>query len=354
MQATVIHNMKEQVAEQNGGAKTKKRSKKEALQERNLKRYINQCRVAKSQCEKKIKQEGGYDYRVYGLGRGKPLQEATVEADTPKVQKSSKRRSAPSKMLTFEQIMDNSLARSYFMLFLQGNHNENLLSFWLSTEKLRLLQPPELQLAAQSVFQEFVTPSAPRLIKMDTRFVRGMEEHIYGNIGPEFFYEAQKTVYELMELRFYGDFVLSHDYTEFVCKSESAMDEIRAMLGDKDKNITSIWNDDYNIRDRKAAEALKASMPSNIEGRNDYAVRKLQLLDQNINAKIQALELSHRSILTDSREIQIIEREIEELKTERRHLEFHIERTDLWCEMLGKWKATINNAQVISINFLSF
>ena len=41
-----------------------------------------------------------------------------------------------------------------------------------------------------------------------------------------------------------------------------------------------------------------------------------------------------------------IEHEIESLKTDRRQLEFHIERTEVWSEHVGKWLTHIYNAEV--------
>lgn len=126
MQATVIHNNKDQQT-QDGSKKKEKLSKKEALKERNLKRYINQCRVSKLQCEKRIRQLGGPDYRRYGLGHGQPFGETSGQKRT--------KRSKSSKVLSFSDILDNSLARSYFMMFLERSGNKNLLRlayFWLN------------------------------------------------------------------------------------------------------------------------------------------------------------------------------------------------------------------------------
>lgn len=41
-----------------------------------------------------------------------------------------------------------------------------------------------------------------------------------------------------------------------------------------------------------------------------------------------------------------MEEEMEALKQERRQLEFHIERTDLWAANIGKWKAHLYNTEV--------
>ena len=122
MQATVIHNLKG-IDRQDGNEKAAKKSKKELLRERNLKRYINQCRVAKSLCEKRIRAFGGPDYRAYGLGHGKPFEGAGKNQG--KIYKC--KRSNSTKILSFRQIMDHSLARSYFMLYLQRNNSSNFL-----------------------------------------------------------------------------------------------------------------------------------------------------------------------------------------------------------------------------------
>ena len=91
-------------------------------------------------------------------------------------------------------------------------------------------------------------------------------------------------------------------------------------------------------------------MPSNIEERNDYAVRSLQALDHNINATTQAIDLIGRSHPVNMEEKERMERQLEKLNTERRHLEFHIERTDLWCEKLGYWKAVISSGELGSLH----
>lgn len=121
MQATVIHNTKDHLSEKDGDSKSsKKQSKKDALRDRNLKKYINQCRVSKQQCEKRIRNLGGPDYRYYGLGHGQPLKGTEKH-------KIDKRKSKSVTILAFNDIMDNSLARSFFYLFLQKQGMGNLL-----------------------------------------------------------------------------------------------------------------------------------------------------------------------------------------------------------------------------------
>lgn len=111
MQATVIHNTKDCVTDskEGDGSKdcSKLQSKKDALRERNLKKYINQCRVSKQQCEKRIRSLNGPDYRYYGLGHGHPLK------GTEKT-KMTKKKPSSAAILAFNDILDNSLARSFF------------------------------------------------------------------------------------------------------------------------------------------------------------------------------------------------------------------------------------------------
>ena len=70
-----------------------------------------------------------------------------------------------------------------------------------------------------------------------------------GNEGLEYFFEAQKIVYDDMEQRFYGDFALSRDYTEFICQSESAFDVMRAHT-DTGSNKLIDWSEGYKMMDK--------------------------------------------------------------------------------------------------------
>ena len=126
MQATTINNLKgiDQFGQDDKQGKVLKKDAQ--LRARNLKRYINQCTVAKSQCERRIKLLGGPDYTNNGAADGK--QSAVGKENVKSVQKSAKQSKA--KVLTFIEVMDNSLARSFFMLFLQNKTgSKNMLRF---------------------------------------------------------------------------------------------------------------------------------------------------------------------------------------------------------------------------------
>ena len=72
-----------------------------------------------------------------------------------------------------------------------------------------------------------------------------------GNGGPEYFFETQKIIYHKMEEKFYRDFVLSKDYMEYVCQSESVIDELRAHLPEgEEESLALNWSDGMSIRQR--------------------------------------------------------------------------------------------------------
>lgn len=50
----------------------------------------------------------------------------------------------------------------------------------MAIERLRITEhDPSLE-AASEIFQTYITPSAEKVVKLDTRLVRGMESYLYG------------------------------------------------------------------------------------------------------------------------------------------------------------------------------
>ena len=123
MQATTINNLKgiDQFGQDDKQGKALKKDVQ--LRARNLKRYINQCTVAKSQCERRIKLLGGPDYTNNGATE---IRQARQE----KIKPAHKVAKPQAKVLSFSEVMENSLARSFFMLFLQNKTgSKNMLRF---------------------------------------------------------------------------------------------------------------------------------------------------------------------------------------------------------------------------------
>ena len=50
----------------------------------------------------------------------------------------------------------------------------------MAIEHLRLTGPNASLEAAGEIFQTYITPSAEKVVKLDTRLVRGMEDYLYG------------------------------------------------------------------------------------------------------------------------------------------------------------------------------
>ncbi|XP_032234354.2 sorting nexin-25 [Nematostella vectensis] len=344
MQATTINNLRG-IEKQNQQTDNQPLNKDAQLRTRNLKRYINQCTVAKAQCEKRIKLLGGPDYTSHNQAENKP---STTPEQKPKP---TNKVTGPTKMLSFAEIMDNSLARSFFMSFLQNHtHSRNLLSFWMAIENLRLVKPAEIVKSTHDIYQVYVAPSSDKSIMLDTSLVRDMEGFLNGTEGLQSFFTAQKKVYQHLEEKFYRRFVLSQEYFMFVCQLEAEMDDLRAQQKDED-NIELNWNDrvegsnDEEDGGKGDSTVKSGRKHSTIEERSESIVKKLEVLDQRLAAKTHQMEVMKRSYGADAEELKKIEQEINILNTERRHLEFHIERTDRWCENIGNWNVQIEGVE---------
>lgn len=223
MQATSINNLK---GLDHHGKPTQSYDKGEMLRARNLKRYINQCTVAKAQCEKRIKMLGGPDYTNHGADEVK---------DDGIVVSRRKLNTKRQKVLTYAEIIDNSLARSYFLQFLDHNGAGNMLKFWLAVENMKQLKkakPDKLKENAREVYNLYVIPSAKHAIRVDSMVVRAMESYLTDGQQDEGFFEAQKQIYQKMEEKFYRKFVISEEYVQYICQLEAALDNFLSQQGD--------------------------------------------------------------------------------------------------------------------------
>ncbi|KAG8224803.1 hypothetical protein J437_LFUL002248 [Ladona fulva] len=61
---------------------------------------------------------------------------------------------------------------------------------------------------------------------------------------------------------------------------------------------------------------------------------------------MQALQALRTSLKPESRVLGILEKEVEWLEGERRQLEAHVSRTEAWGEHLGRWRATVQSAEM--------
>ena len=62
--------------------------------------------------------------------------------------------------------------------------------------------------------------------------------------------------------------------------------------------------------------------------------------------KNQAHNALKASLKPESKLLYILDKEVDWLKMEKRQLEAHLTRTELWSENLGKWRATVQSVEV--------
>lgn len=84
----------------------------------------------------------------------------------------------------------------------------------------------------------------------------------------------------------------------------------------------------------------------NVGDHSNYAKQKLDQLEERLNNKTQALQALRTSLRPESKVLSKLEKEVEWLQGERRQLEAHLTRTEIWSENLGKWKTVVQSAEV--------
>lgn len=61
---------------------------------------------------------------------------------------------------------------------------------------------------------------------------------------------------------------------------------------------------------------------------------------------MQALDAIKSSLKPESKLLTILEKDVDWLKMEKRQMEAHLTRTEIWSEYLGKWRATVQSVEV--------
>lgn len=65
-----------------------------------------------------------------------------------------------------------------------------------------------------------------------------------------------------------------------------------------------------------------------------------------MNNKSQALDALKSSLKPESKLLTILDKEVDWLKMEKRQLEAHLIRTEVWADHLGKWRAIVQSVEV--------
>ncbi|XP_074649963.1 sorting nexin-25-like [Tubulanus polymorphus] len=330
MQATAINNIKKAK-----GMNTEKEFKSsgtkkgDLLKARNLKRYINELTVSKTHCEKRIEQLGGPDYFTN-------VESTESNKTQPK--------SLPGKMvLSFKVIMETPRAQSYFMQYLKKERNESLLGFWLGVENLKQTDKSLRHHVAGEIYQMYIA-SPSTAVKLDRTLIKGMETFLTGDSGPQAFYDAQNIIYQQLEEHNYPSFIVGDIYYQYI-RNHSDDEDI-------DDELSEVpWIDSVLEKSVvRGDQTLLCTETSFRELQSNYASKKLEILDEKIQNKIHALEGLRRTMKADPKTMKIqedVSRELELLKQEKQQLQFHIERTSVWCENVGMWRTRMDSASVI-------
>lgn len=102
------------------------------------------------------------------------------------------------------------------------------------------------------------------------------------------------------------------------------------------------------IEDRQMMErSCSESTSLMVEEHSNYARSKLDQLQEKLNNKMQALQALRTSLKPESKILSILAKEVEWLQGEKRQLEAHLNHTEMWAEHLSKWRADVQNAEVI-------
>ncbi|XP_076352448.1 sorting nexin snazarus isoform X1 [Tachypleus tridentatus] len=326
LQATTINNLKRSRGiDQDKESVPQTTSKGDLLQARNLKRYINQLRTAKTLCEKRVKNLGGPDYSssaIYGKGS---------EYETSE--------SMPGRtVLSFSVIMESSHCRRYFSKYLEKEENHSLLRFWEDVEEMKQADKTFWHQFGNEIYQLYVN-NVTANVKLSKNILKGMEAFMMANKGPESFFQAQEEVYVKLEERFYHSFLVSELYNRMLAQAEKE--------GIDFSQCPEEPNDSREDEDCKNSHICESSGEGlSLSDYSNCAKAQMRQLDEKLSNKTQALQALRSTPKSDPKMMLMLEKEIDDMKAERHQLECHIDRTETWSENLGMWQATLDKAEI--------
>ncbi|XP_035794611.1 sorting nexin-25-like [Anopheles albimanus] len=312
-----------------------------------LKKYIQQLAYAKSQCEKCLMRLGW---------------EGNVSNDVD---------------LSTLDILSTVAGRRHLTAFLESLNAGALVGYYTTVEELRRAPKSAWHQLGAEIFYTYVRAPNSEL-PLDRGARKRMEAFLVGEGGPDVFYEVQRDCLLLLERKYHQPFLLSEEYARL--KSSLTQEDFKEIVtacgtvatgsGIGSPNVSQYSTDSQdsdtgpsvampssggNGGDSAGAGTGGASSSSgsssdqplvDLSNHSQYARNKLDQLDEKLANKQQALEALKHSLKPDSKLLLMLEREIEWLRGERRQLESHLLRTEVWSEYLGRWRAIVE-----SVNF---
>jgi sorting nexin-25 len=237
--------------------------------------------------------------------------------------------------LSLQDILSTIIGRKYFTVFLESLNAGNLVGFYTSVEELKTASKSSIHQVGAEIFYAFIRPNFE--IKLDKQEQKKLEGFLLGDdSNHEVFFDIQKNVLNLLQEKYYQPFIMSEEYKKM--KSSIATEDV--------SNISSTsfikTNFDANIEEEE--DDFDAEME--LTNHSTYAKNKLEQLQERLKTKKNAFEALKGSLKPDSQVLSILEKDIENLKTERRQLESHLLRTEMWSSNLGKWRAQVESVEI--------
>uniref|UniRef100_UPI00358F8460 regulator of G-protein signaling 7-like isoform X2 n=1 Tax=Myxine glutinosa TaxID=7769 RepID=UPI00358F8460 len=128
---------------------------------------------------------------------------------------------------SLDELLRDPMGRECFLRFLESEFSCENLQFWLAVQDLKSRPATEVPSLVESIWREFLAPSASNAINLDSHTF----EHTAQNIkegGRHSFDDAQEHIYMLMKTDSYARFLRSTAYQElFVTRKKSEHDQDR-------------------------------------------------------------------------------------------------------------------------------
>ena len=108
-------------------------------------------------------------------------------------------------------------------------------------KQLKRVKPDKVVDSSREIYNLFIVPSGKHAIRINSTLVRKMESFLVDEQDDGAFFEAQIQIYQKMEEKYYGKFVISEEYVQYICQLESALDHFRTQ-GEQDPMLLN-WSD---------------------------------------------------------------------------------------------------------------
>lgn len=229
-------------------------------------------------------------------------------------------------------ILSTVIGRRYLTLFLEPLKASALVGFYTSVEDLKHSGKSCWHQLGAEIFYTYIR--APQTeITIDKAMRKKMESFLLGDTGPEVFYDVQKIVLKTLEEKYYASFLLCDHYKKLK----------NALTSDDFKDI-SLHTYPDNLEENSSS--IETDVTMDLTNHSTYARNKLDQLHEKLNNKTQALNALKVSVKPESKVFSILDQEVEWLRSEKRQLEAHLSRTEVWGDHLGNWRAEVQSVEV--------